>query len=37
LIVDTVSADHDLNAYLSLVKLDGAMVMVGVPPKPQPL
>jgi uncharacterized zinc-type alcohol dehydrogenase-like protein len=37
LIVDTVSADHDLNAYLSLVKLDGSMVMVGVPPKPQPL
>jgi len=37
LIVDTVSADHDLNAYLSLVKLDGSMVMVGVPPKPQAL
>lgn len=37
LIVDTVSADHDLNAYLSLVKLDGSMVLVGVPPKPQPV
>lgn len=35
LIIDTVSADHDLNAYLSLVKLDGTMVMVGVPPNPQ--
>lgn len=37
LIVDTVSADHDLNAYLSLLKLDGSMVLVGVPPKPQPV
>lgn len=37
LIVDTVSADHDLNAYLSLLKLDGSLVLVGVPPKPQPV
>jgi uncharacterized zinc-type alcohol dehydrogenase-like protein len=37
MILDTVSADHDLNAYLSLLKLDGSMVMVGVPPNPQPL
>lgn len=35
LIVDTVSADHDLNAYLGLLKLDGSLVLVGVPPKPQ--
>lgn len=35
LIVDTVSADHDLNAYLALLKLDGTLVLVGVPPNPQ--
>jgi uncharacterized zinc-type alcohol dehydrogenase-like protein len=34
-ILDTVSADHDLNAYLSMLKLDGTMCMVGVPPSPQ--
>ena len=37
LIIDTVSADHDLNAYLALLKLDGSLVVVGVPPKPQAL
>ncbi len=37
LIVDTVSADHDLNAYLALLKLDATMVLVGVPPNPQPV
>lgn len=36
-ILDTVSADHDLNAYLSLLKLDGTLVMVGAPPNPQAL
>jgi uncharacterized zinc-type alcohol dehydrogenase-like protein len=35
LILDTVSADHDLNAYLSLLKLDGTLALVGVPPNPQ--
>lgn len=34
LILDTVSARHDLNAYLELVKRDGRMVIVGVPEKP---
>jgi uncharacterized zinc-type alcohol dehydrogenase-like protein len=33
LIVDTVSADHDLNALLGLVRVDGALVLVGVPPQ----
>lgn len=37
MILDTVSADHDLNAYLALLKLDGSMVLVGVPPNPQPV
>ena len=37
MILDTVSADHDLNAYLGLLKLDGTMVVVGVPPAPQPV
>jgi uncharacterized zinc-type alcohol dehydrogenase-like protein len=37
LIIDTVSADHDLNAYLSLIKIDGTLVLVGVPPAPQPV
>lgn len=32
-ILDTISAPHDLNAYLNLLRRDGVMVMVGVPPK----
>jgi uncharacterized zinc-type alcohol dehydrogenase-like protein len=32
-IIDTVSASHDLNAYLSLLKRDGALVLVGIPPE----
>ncbi len=34
-ILDAVSADHDLNAYLQLLKLDGTMTLVGAPPKPR--
>jgi uncharacterized zinc-type alcohol dehydrogenase-like protein len=30
-ILDTVSAQHDYNAYLGLLKRDGTMVVVGVP------
>jgi alcohol dehydrogenase (NADP+) len=33
-ILDAVSADHDLNAYLRLLKLDGTMTLVGAPEKP---
>lgn len=37
LIVNTVSAAQDWNQYLSLLKLDGAMVMVGAPEAPTPV
>jgi uncharacterized zinc-type alcohol dehydrogenase-like protein len=37
MILDTVSADHDVNGFLGLLKLDGTMVMVGAPPDPQPV
>lgn len=30
-ILDTVSAEHDYNAYLNLLRRDGTMVLVGVP------
>ncbi|MEZ4814601.1 MAG: NAD(P)-dependent alcohol dehydrogenase [Bdellovibrionota bacterium] len=33
-ILDTVSAPHDLNQYLSFLKRGGKMVLVGVPDKP---
>lgn len=33
-ILDTVSAEHDYNFYLSLLRTNGVMVCVGVPPSP---
>lgn len=36
LIVNTVAAPHDLDAYLSLLKRDGTMVLVGAPSSPHP-
>ncbi len=33
-ILDTVSADHDLNAYLNLLKRDGTLCLVGLPTEP---
>jgi uncharacterized zinc-type alcohol dehydrogenase-like protein len=33
-ILDAVSADHDLNAYIHLLRRDGNIVMVGAPEKP---
>ncbi len=36
-ILDTVSAVHDLNAYLDLLKRDGTLTQVGAPPQPVPL
>ncbi|MFC5282574.1 NAD(P)-dependent alcohol dehydrogenase [Pedobacter alpinus] len=37
LIIDTVSAPHDYNAYLALLKTDGVMVLLGVPPEAMPV
>jgi uncharacterized zinc-type alcohol dehydrogenase-like protein len=33
-ILDAVSADHDINAYLNLLRLDGTLTLVGAPAKP---
>jgi alcohol dehydrogenase (NADP+) len=33
-ILDTVSAEHDINAYLNLLKRDGTLTIVGAPEKP---
>lgn len=33
-IIDTVSAKHDVNAYLNLLHHDGSLVLVGLPPEP---
>ena len=33
-ILDTVSAAHDINAYLALLARDGTVTLVGAPPKP---
>lgn len=33
-VLDTVSAPHDLNSYLSLLKRDGTMCLVGMPEAP---
>lgn len=36
LIVNTVAAPHDLDAFLTLLKRDGTMVLVGAPSTPHP-
>ena len=36
-ILDTVSADHDVNAYLALLKRDATLCMVGAAPTPLPV
>ncbi len=33
-ILDTVSADHDINAYLGMLRRDGNITLVGAPEKP---
>ena len=36
-ILDTVAANHDLNAYLNLLKRDGTLTLVGAPPEALPV
>jgi alcohol dehydrogenase (NADP+) len=36
-ILDTVSAEHDYNFYLGMLRTNGTMVCVGVPPNPAQL
>ena len=36
-IIDSVSAPHDYNAYLGLLKVDGCMILLGVPDQPAPV
>jgi alcohol dehydrogenase (NADP+) len=33
-IINTISAQHEYTTYLNLLKLNGTMVLLGVPPKP---
>ena len=33
-ILDAVSAEHDINAYIQLLRRDGNLTLVGAPPKP---
>jgi len=33
-ILDTISADHDINAYINLLRRDGNLTLVGAPTKP---
>jgi uncharacterized zinc-type alcohol dehydrogenase-like protein len=36
LIVNTVAASHDLDPFISLLKRDGTLVLVGAPEHPHP-
>lgn len=33
-LLDTIAADHDINQYLNLLRLDGNLTLVGAPSKP---
>ena len=33
-ILDAVSAEHDVNSYMNLLRRDGNLTLVGAPPKP---
>lgn len=35
-VLDTVSAPHDLDPYLALLKIDGTLALVGMPAEPHP-
>jgi uncharacterized zinc-type alcohol dehydrogenase-like protein len=36
-ILDCVSANHDINAYINLLRRDGSLTLVGAPEKPLPV
>ncbi len=36
-ILDCVSAQHDINAYLNLLRVDGSLALVGAPEHPLPV
>jgi uncharacterized zinc-type alcohol dehydrogenase-like protein len=36
-VLDAVSAQHDINAYLSLLRVDGSLALVGAPEYPLPV
>ncbi|MCB1044228.1 MAG: NAD(P)-dependent alcohol dehydrogenase [Acidobacteria bacterium] len=36
-VLDTISADHDLNSYIQLLILDGTLTLVGAPENPMPV
>jgi len=36
-VLDAVSAQHDMNAYLSLLRVDGVLALVGAPEHPLPV
>jgi len=36
-ILDAVSAQHNINAYLSLLRVDGTLALVGAPEQPLPV
>lgn len=36
-IIDTIAAPHDINTYVQLLKRDGTLVLVGVPPEALPV
>ena len=36
-ILDAVSANHDINAYINLLRRDGNLTLVGAPEKPLPV
>jgi alcohol dehydrogenase (NADP+) len=37
LVLDAVSAQHDINTYLNLLRVDGSLVLVGAPEHPLPV
>jgi uncharacterized zinc-type alcohol dehydrogenase-like protein len=37
LVINTISAPHDYNKFMGLLRVEGAMVLLGVPPAPSPI